>query len=200
MGPRHSSRQAFRHLMLFVLAATATIFMLYAEPARCQDVQLYAGGTHSEGLGEQRLSPSLIGEVLFLNHLRATGFWEPSAKVESGEGSISGIDTDLLLLNSLILGAEYHYRDGGPWAKQTVNLRGGVKLYEGAELIFRREMWSDAERPNESYGALLRMRARYNRFMIGGNVGVLSFKDWQRQRRVGHYSQILMGVDLSKRR
>jgi len=93
---------------------------------------LLLGLSSSVGLGE--VSPGLRAEMVMQGQHRlgweAVTSYDSADKAASGAGWALGQSLDVAVIDAggigILAGADYRYRDGGDWAKQTVWLRGGA--------------------------------------------------------------------------
>lgn len=111
---------------------------------------------------------------LTLTHpvVEQTVFWDTTNKY-TGAGYILGYDADVKLPYHLLVGVDYHYRNGGPWAKRGWGVRAGVGG-EGYGVLFRKTFFP--REVDESKDLIAYIHAPlYRRVEIVTHAGVYYF-------------------------
>lgn len=107
-------------------------------------------------------------------------------KTESHTGYSLGVDTDLHPRIGPLIGLGWHYRDGGPWTKTSVWLRGGLALKAITAVL----AW-DLTSENRVRLGELRARWGYSRLLFENRLGISRYN--------GNEWGILVSVSLGFR-
>lgn len=176
-------------MTLFRALIATLVSILAAVCASAQSVSV--GVSYSHDLGEET---GFLGRVDYaLGPLKAEGFYDSSNKY-TGKGWMTGLDLDLVAHGGVIaplIGAGYHYRNGGEWSKDSLWLRGGFVVDGKATILVLKDFTSE----NESWGSEIRARVGSN-WYFEPRIGVLWFKGPYSEDGVGTYWTFVIGKHL----
>jgi hypothetical protein len=158
---------------------------------------LLAGLSVSSGLGES--SPGVVAQAIAQGQHRLG--WESVTSFDStdkarGSGWAFGQSFDAAILDAggvgVLAGADYRYRDGGDWTKQTVWLRGGA-IWTRRPHTVRGVVRATAWATDDTRATAVQVEYRYyaGRLVFATTQGVLWFI--QPTTKAGYYSTVTCG-------
>ena len=89
---------------------------------------LLAGIDYTRGVGEKDKPALAVAAEARSKWLVAEVLYVDSPKLESGQGYLATAAVELVSPWKLLAGARYSYREGGPWHKQTLWGRAGIRV------------------------------------------------------------------------
>jgi hypothetical protein len=194
-----------RYLIAALICFTLAALIGWCGVAGAQSVIVLGGIGTSGHLGEENPGYEAQGIVAH----RSGGFvWEGTATFDSahkytGAGYSLNAVGDVALLGradvGLVCGAEYGYRNGGDFTKQTVWLRGGVegrRAHEVIRVIARAELAATDDTRTKI--VQVEYRRGWGRWWVTGTGGVVWYV--QPTRQTGFYSALRVGYALKEDR
>ena len=183
-------------------ACLVLFLALTAVPASAQRLWLTAGGSSSSGFGEQPLAPmaSLVtqGGIFGLEAEGVTSWNGANKYTGAGWAFRQSLDVAALPVGpvGIMVGADYRYRDGGPWSKQAIWLRSGFVWSRDrwtVKTVVRLELWQiDAPEVRLAQWEIRHRLSR--RWMLALTQGVGTYQ--QPERNWGLWSDIEVGWRL----
>ena len=159
---------------------------------------LLIGLSSSVGLGES--SPGFMAQAVLQGQHRLG--WEAvtsydSADKYAGAGWAFGQSVDAAVVDAggvgVLVGADYRYRDGGTWSKQTMWLRGGI-VWTHYPHSLRAVARATAYATDDTRSTALQAEYQYTagRFVMRWTNGLMWFI--QPTAKTGYYMTALAGV------
>jgi len=147
----------------------------------------------SQGMGEQ--TPALGASVgVSLPYVEQRAVFDTSDKQRGGFALRS---TTQARLGLFVGGLDFTYRNGGDWSKRVAWLRAGVKV-RGAELVIRRQVWTDRPAANNQVTSVLgRFELTGKRALIAVEPGAHRFTQ-SGQRLTGWSLDVFAGLRLGR--
>lgn len=164
---------------------------------------LLVGLSSSVGLGE--VSPGVVTQAVIQGQhglgWESVTSYDSADKSESGSGWAFGQSLDIAAMSmgglGILAGADYRYRDGGDWAKQTVWLRGGAiwtRYPHSLRVLCRATAYATDD--TRSTAVQAEYQFTHGRFVLRTTQGYLWFI--QPTHESGYYSTVTAGVRLAR--
>lgn len=183
-------------LALLALAA----WLLSQVCAGAQTVAVLGGVGVSGGLGEINPSPEaivLVDATAGALVVETTSTFDAARKY-TGHGWTAKQAVEVLQIGGrpwgLLVGAEYCYRDGGPWVKQGVWLRAGIAWQSDVDtikVVVRVPAWDSANDTTHSRIGQIEIRHRMGQWLWSAEYGGVVFT--QPGTRFGFYTAFRVG-------